>query len=184
MFFSQLPRQLPDDPPIYLDFEADICFIREDSGGVLSDQNLLLPAIFGDGENVAAATLPSIKHLMLDWWVMRRACWNLSSLTKLRKLDSFIVVMKGSTPQTAVGYKPQSRAAPSVRTEVWQLKRVGLQLYDILAAIRLLWGFMNYGLALSIRQALTDAEAELYTLKEIDTHWDIPEFQLMTFGYY
>ena len=64
------------------------------------------------------------------------------------------------------------------------MTRVRLQLHDILGAVRLFWGYMDYGLALSIRQALTDAQAELYSLQEMDSFWETPEFELMTFGYY
>jgi hypothetical protein len=175
---------VPNDPPIYLDLNEDICFIREDTGGVLSDQNLLLSAIFGNGDNVTVANLPAMKHLMLDVWVMGRACWDLSPLKKLRQLDSFRIVMKESSPQATLVSQPQSRVFSYSRTSLRQMTRVRLQLHDILGAIRLFWGGMDYGLALSIRQALTDAQAELYSLQEMDNFWETPEFELMTFGHY
>ena len=181
--FDKLPQQFSDDPPIYFDYESDILFIREDTRGIMSDQNLLLAAIFGAGANVASANLPEIKHLMLDWWVLSRACWNLAPLTRLRKLDSFRIIMKKGVPQnTRVNYPP--KMVPSSRTALCHLKKVGWPLYEILGAVWLFWGPIDYGLALAIRRALTDAEAGIVALQQIDTSWEIPRLQLMTFGYY
>ena len=98
------PQYLPGRdhlPPIFLGPENDICFIQKDRGGILSDAGQLIHSIFADHKAPGTSALFGIKHLCLDFLVVRKPPGRQPpALPKyLMNLESVAIVFTPSKPQ-------------------------------------------------------------------------------------
>jgi hypothetical protein len=188
-YFKRLQQPLTD-PPIYIDLEHDVCFIREDAEGNLSDQNLLLESIFGNATQPPACNLLGMKKLFVDYWVMERGWANLAPLQKLRGLDTFWIVMSNNAPQRALNPANETRTRVSSynRKPLTDMYYVGDLDHHVRNAVERYWGIhrlQGHNLAGDIIDTMNfNVFAEMAQLVQADPTWVVPTYLLMTYGPY
>lgn len=189
-YLTRLP-QPQINPPIYIDLNRDICFIREDTDGFLADQNLLLVSIFGAPNQPPACNLLGMKNLFVDYWVMERGWIDLAPLNKLRGLDKFWVVMANNAPQRVLNNPPNSMPNQAIsynRRRMSDMYYSGQVQHHIADAVDRFWGIGgvqgNY-LATDLAQTMDfNVFAEVAQLCQVDPTWIVPPYLLMTYGPY
>jgi len=170
-------------------------FVREDRNGSLARSNNLLGKIFVDFvQNIdPKVDLSSVKHLTVDYWVMASAWLDLKPLMQLHNLSSLAIIMDACHPRTAstLALSPISRRVTMYeRKTVFDLTNVGFQRPDILAAVRGFWGYdedaPGFGEIVDDVEdlVLANVNAELASLQDVNTAWDVPLLDFVMYGGY
>lgn len=179
------------DPPIYIDLERDVCFLREDTDGVLADQNLLLVSIFGNPHQPPICNLLGMKNVSIDYWIMERAWNDLTPLNKLRGLGKFWITMADNAPQ-----RVRNNPANLLHNRVVSINQImmtnqyfaGSLDQHIQTAVERFWGIGGLPRD-NLTRDITDLlnffiHAEMSNLVTLDPTWRVPVYQLMTYGAY
>ncbi|KAH8658703.1 hypothetical protein BGZ60DRAFT_531388 [Tricladium varicosporioides] len=181
------PPTILGAPKIFVDLEKDIVMIREDRGGWLANQNLLVRNIFGSHWTTTFWDLSGVRNLAVDYWVLENSLPDLTPLKELRRLSNFSVVLPNTLPQTAVDCIAPRRPVNvhGRRRLASELVNVGFLLNDIRLAIRSAWGVGGSkatDLAADIKLNVElHLDAGLFLQQSYDPKWAVPAVDLLRF---
>jgi len=174
-------------PPVYADVHTDTIFVREDRGGALTMQNHLLRSLIGTNTTTPLWDVSGVKHLAVDYWVLKAAHHNLAPLTGFRGIQSFLVMLANHTPE--IRRNPLHSAPQTSSTSYTKpvLTNVGFHGTDIRRAVRDFWGVIGSrrltSVSEDVRNAVAfDIPAEIFRLLQLDPSWAIPAYNVVSYG--